>query len=82
MGYLLVLAFFMFPFKKIKKISSFFIQSSLVYNINGILTLLSAIIFYAMVAYSGLPKRDPEIKPKPVSYRISYSLNYYLPGFS
>jgi hypothetical protein len=56
---LVVLALFTFPFKSIKKTPSFFTQSSLVYNVNAFLTLFGAVTFYALIAYSGLPKPDP-----------------------
>ena len=46
------------------------------------MTFFCAILFYFLISFSGIPKSDPEIKPKSASMRVSMSPNYYLPGLS
>ena len=52
------------------------------YIITGLMTMVGAIISEIMIVYVGIPKPDPSIKQKSVPFKISYSLNYYLPGGS
>ena len=61
---------------------SFFETGNIAYMITGFLTLFGAIICFVIISYVGIPKPDPSFKSKSKSFKISTSLNYYLPGWS
>lgn len=57
-------------------------MGNIAYMITGVLTLFGAILCFLLISYVGIPKPDPSLKSKSKSFKILYSLNYYLPGWS
>lgn len=88
-GYGMVLLLFTFTFKNKLKLKvnnkfnkNFFESSNIAYLITGFITLIASILCYIIISSAGIPKKEPEIKVKSIPLKISYSINYYLPGWA